>query len=105
MKNYASRKFIHLKPIKELSMNGNEYNDYKSLFVKDTPIGGIRMKNMPDFRLIEVNNLGIVEYYLERLDEAVNLSIQQNGEEHILTVVLKDLKNRLESEAEFFYED
>nr|WP_236918922.1 hypothetical protein [Enterococcus avium] len=78
---------------------------YKSLFVKDTPIGGIRMKNMPDFRLIEVNNLGIVEYYLERLDEAVNLSIQQNGEEHILTVVLKDLKNRLESEAEFFYED
>lgn len=35
------------------------------------------MKNMPDFRLIEVNNLGIVEYYLERLDEAVNLSIQQ----------------------------
>nr|APB62529.1 hypothetical protein pEA19081_p33 [Enterococcus avium] len=63
------------------------------------------MKNMPDFRLIEVNNLGIVEYYLERLDEAVNLSIQQNGEEHILTVVLKDLKNRLESEAEFFYED
>nr|APB62530.1 hypothetical protein pEA19081_p34 [Enterococcus avium] len=25
MKNYASRKFIHLKPIKELSMNGNEY--------------------------------------------------------------------------------
>ena len=68
MKDYASRKFIHLEPMKELVINGNEYNDYKSLFVKEQPKGGIRMKNLPDFRFIEVNNLGIIEDYLDKLD-------------------------------------
>jgi hypothetical protein len=106
MKDYASRKFIHLEPMKELVINGNEYNDYKSLFVKEQPKGGIRMKNLPDFRFIEVNNLGIIEDYLDKLDEAIKQSIEKkNGEDHILTVVLKDLKDRLEAEAEYFNKD
>lgn len=63
------------------------------------------MKNLPDFRLIEVNNLGIIEDYLAKLDEAVKQSIEKNGEDHVLTVVLKDLKDRLEAEAENFNKD
>ncbi|HFL7082422.1 TPA: hypothetical protein ACG4VA_002974, partial [Enterococcus faecium] len=59
----------------------------------------------PDFRLIEVNNLGIIEDYLAKLDEAVKQSIEKNGEDHVLTVVLKDLKDRLEAEAENFNKD
>ncbi|HEN2039866.1 TPA: hypothetical protein U4B14_002572, partial [Enterococcus faecium] len=52
-----------------------------------------------------VNNLGIIEDYLDKLDEAIKQSIEKNGEDHILTVVLKDLKDRLEAEAEYFNKD
>lgn len=105
LRDYESRKMITIKPIHELVIRKNELNDYRSLFLKGNPNGGIRMKNLPDFRVIEVNNLSALEFFESGLDKAIDQSIEKNSESHELTKTLIELRNQVRTAMQWFIKE
>ena len=101
MKNYSVRRPVTIRPNVALSQRGNRFNSYQTLFVKGEN-GGIRMKNMPEFRLIEVNNLLALENYDLYIAGALDKSRNELGSEHKLTKMFEDLQERVQKEIKTF---